>query len=726
MSAPSEFLEMPATAVDVGEQPAELPASTDVMSAAVVEAVDESAGTIGSGPLGLVDSPLLMALTEFARRQVSAGSNATASQVTSSETVSKGGLVVAPTVAFDDGIFFGDLNATSTRGAALSYTSLGGTNGGKLSLGTGPSVDAADPDQQNFTALPYATWLDGATKGTEQFSVRVSEVTGFDRIVTSIPLVGLIAAPIIDLLQQLPLISSVLAPLIGASVVAAIDVRVGEAASGSTPVAFTYDVTSFDGTKISTNFFPAVGLEAGSTAETVLNGPGLAQPGQTDPYAEWGITDETAGVGTLRQTGYNVVTWDPRGEFASGGLLQLDNPFYEGRDVSALIDFVAAETPAVLDGAGDPATGMVGGSYGGGIQLTAASIDPRVDVIVPDISWNSFNESIYPSQIFRTAYSSLLALSLVSSGARVNPLLYSGLLTGVLFGRISETAQAALASNGPTVLLNKLTAPTMLTQGIVDVLLPLQQSLDNIETIIANPYLGTDDVRLTWFCGGHGVCANPLNPGQATTLKTNALAWLEKYLRGNGAAADAIPTFQWYDQLGGYHFSAELPSDAGFNNLPDISGTGAGGALGIIPLLGGSGPGAGTLPYSLGNGAPARNAINVDLVVPAGTQVVGAPHVSFAYQGLGNARAVYAQVVDDSTGQVLGNVVTPVPVTLDGRRHVAEIDLADIVYTYGGQTNPGQLTLQITSSATAFANSSIGFIKIADISATLPNRDPAL
>jgi ABC-2 type transport system ATP-binding protein len=128
------------------------------------------------------------------------------------------------------------------------------------------------------------------------------------------------------------------------------------------------------------------------------------------------------------------------------------------------------------------------------------------------------------------------------------------------------------------------------------------------------------------------------------------------------------------------------------------------------------------LPYSLGGGSVARNAINVPVTVGPGTQVVGAPAVSITYQGLGTSRAVFAQVVDDSTGLVLGNVVTPVPVMLDGRQHTLTMDLSDIVYT-NASTDLRTLTVQITSSATAFENfTSFGLMNISDVSVTMPNR----
>jgi ABC-2 type transport system ATP-binding protein len=295
------------------------------------------------------------------------------------------------------------------------------------------------------------------------------------------------------------------------------------------------------------------------------------------------------------------------------------------------------------------------------------------------------------------------------------------ILTGDLLGWITETAQAVLASSGPTALLSQLQAPTLLTQGIVDVLFPLQQSLISAESILSNPF--APDTKVIWFCGGHGVCNDPVSPDQVSTLLDSGLAWLDTYVAGDGRPADAIPTFQWFDQLGGHYKSDLLPYEDAFNDLDDITDTADGGLLPIVPFIGGSN-GLDGLPYSLGGGEVAGNAINVEITVPEDTQVVGAPTVTFTYQGLGTTRAVYAQVVDNSTGRVLGNIVTPLPVTLDGREHTDTFDLSDIVYTYSStSSNPGSLTVQITSSATAFENfTSFGLMNISNVSVTMPNR----
>jgi len=677
-------------------------------------------------PLVPADSPAAWALLAAARRQTlsAAISTAPTAQVTSSATVTGNGITVDPTVGIADGIIQGYLQAVSSRGLMMTYTALGpscgtgcaiGDLGGKISLGTIPLLGNT---AQSFTVLPYANWLEGGTKGTQTFDVRIREVTAFDMFLTGIPLVELFAAPIIDLLQTLPLIGDLLAPLIGASVVATVAVDVADLAPGDTPVAFTYDVVSFDGVKISTNFFPAAGIAAGETAPTVLNGPGLGSPGETDPYDPAGTFGIVPGVNLMRDEGYNVVTWDPRGEFASGGVLQLDNPFFEGRDASAIVSWVAENPLADLDVAGDPKVGMVGGSYGGGIQMVTASTDPRIDAIVPAGNWYSLIDALYPSEAFKTAWSALLLLDLVQAGARINTQIYEGVLTGALFGFLTQTAQAVLASSGPTSLLNQLKAPTLLLQGTVDALFPLNQSVFNAETIFANPW--DTEVKLAWFCGGHGFCSTGANPLQADLLFADTFAWLNQYVKDEGTPADAIPVFQWWDQKAVRYTSDLLPFEPGFNQPIRYVATDTGGTLGILPILGGSGPNSAfSFPFSLIFPTPAGNAINVALTPDTGDQIVGAAQLSFTYSGLGTSQAVYAQFVDDATGLVVGNNVTAIPVTLDGRERTVSVPLNDIAYTVGAGDS---LTLQITSWSSIFANAAIGLVNISDIEVDLPLR----
>jgi ABC-2 type transport system ATP-binding protein len=637
-------------------------------------------------------------------------------------------ITVKPTLTFDDGIVDGSANATDANGLPLAYTIVSNPSlGGKITF-----IPELTPG--TFSYLPNATVLTSGTEKSEQFRELVSETTPFDTALENLPLVGSLAQSILLQLYQTPGLNTALAPLIGAAVVVPFSSTMTPELTSGLPAAFTTKVTSFDGTLISTNFFPASGLQSGQSAPTILEGPALGSAGLTDPNSQTGILSVPGlvpGIAPLRAAGYNVVTWDPRGEFDSGGVLQLDSPAFEGKDVSSIITY-ALSLPETKD---NQRIGMVGGSYGGGIQLVSAAIDPRIDAIVPGIAWNTLNSSLYPDQVFKTAWATILTLDLVEAGARINPQIYSAILTGDLLGILTPSQQALLKRSGPGSLVSDITVPTLLIQGTVDGLFPLQEAVTNEQLLAAKGV----PVKMIWFCGGHGVCLNPPSPIQSTLILNDTLAWLNQYVKQNPSdPANAIPTFQWVDQNGNFFSSDLMPSNPSFQGTP-ISASGPGGTLPIVPIIGGSGPQKEVLQLplslvdaallSLATAAPASNALNLTVPVPSGTQIVGAPELTFTYSGIGTSRAVYAQIVDNNNpGLVLGNLVTPIPVTLDGQTHTVSIALGqldDVAYT--GPSGGGTLTLQLVGSATPFENlTSFGVINVSNMTLSLPTVGPGV
>ncbi len=98
--------------------------------------------------------------------------------------------------------------------------------------------------------------------------------------------------------------------------------------------------------------------------------------------------------------------------------ITLDDREHDGAAASQLIDFLAGKTTAKDDKnqsvtvnyvtkdkvdhngmsrTDDPRVGMVGGSYGGEIQFATAAIDPRLDTIIPLITWNDLAYSLAPN-----------------------------------------------------------------------------------------------------------------------------------------------------------------------------------------------------------------------------------------------------------------------------------------------------------------------------------------
>ena len=68
------------------------------------------------------------------------------------------------------------------------------------------------------------------------------------------------------------------------------------------------------------------------------------------------------------------------------------------------------------ESAGDPRVGMIGGSYGGQIQYAVAKQDPRIDAIIPIITWNDLNYSLAPGRVAKKQWVDLFFGAGIVSG----------------------------------------------------------------------------------------------------------------------------------------------------------------------------------------------------------------------------------------------------------------------------------------------------------------------
>jgi ABC-2 type transport system ATP-binding protein len=444
-------------------------------------------------------------------------------------------------------------------------------------------------------------------------------------------------------------------------------------------------IASFDGTRIVLSFFPAQGLQPGQKAPTVLVGPGWGVPRDTDQNSQTVAAFGAIGLGPLRAAGYNVLTWDPRGFGQSGGTVEADSPDFEARDASALVSYVARQPEAQLDGSGDPRVGMAGASYGGGIQLVTAAIDPRVDAITPDIAWNSLVTSLYKAQSVKGGWSNLLfGLGIVSSTVpglpagqtgNLDPHIVSAYQSGLATGQLSDEDVRWFASRGPGSLVGKIRAPTLLVQGTADTLFTLDEAIRNYSTLRKNRVA----TKMIWFCGGHGACFT--SSGPSGFVESAVINWFARYLRRD-RAVDTGRRFQWIADDGQVRTASDYPLP--LKQL--VTGTGSG-TLAFTPDATGSGTAIAA--------TPGTNAVRVPIPAPAaGSQIVGAPTLTISYSGLANQTSVllYAQVVDNARHVVVGNMVTPFRVVLDGGVHTATVPLEDIA----ASADPGSsYTLEI-------------------------------
>jgi ABC-2 type transport system ATP-binding protein len=221
---------------------------------------------------------------------------------------------------------------------------------------------------------------------------------------------------------------------------------------------------------------------------------------------------------------------------------------------------------------------------------------------------------------------------------------------------------------------------------------------------------------MLWFCGGHGGCLTAA--GDPNRIENATIAWLQHYL--TDTTINTGPGFDWIDQNGTGFSTASYPPAAG----TAITATGSG----TLPLVnsGGSGPSS-PGPGAVGalspptNGSRATNAVNVNVDAPSsGAQLLGAPQLELTYSGTGSTAdtRVYAQIVDETTGTVIGNQVTPIPIVADGAEHTIERPMEVIAEDFPAGA---KLTLQLTSTATAYDQQrSTGSVDFKSIALSLP------
>lgn len=466
------------------------------------------------------------------------------------------------------------------------------------------------------------------------------------------------------------------------------------AAPQVTPVAGSahdFTLTSFDDAQIRFHWYPL-----DHRAPTVLMGPGWGQAGATEQSGTGLFGDSP--INNLQANGYHVLTWDPRGFGKSTGTITVDSADAEARDVQRLLDWLATQPNVQLDGATDPRVGMVGGSYGGGIQIVTAAIDCRVDTIVPTIAWHSLTTSLDKADTAKTGWSGILYTA--AAGRQRDPHITSSYNAGTQTGLISAEDRAWFASRGPGALVARVKIPTLFIQGTVDTLFTLDEAVTNYR-ILRDHGVPT---AMLWYCGGHGVCLT--DPGDAKRSEQATKAWLQRWLQRDTSVRTG-PRIDIVDQHGTRFTAPDDPIALGQPLAADGSGT-----LSLM-ATGGSGPAkvpAGNKDPIGGIAAgiaPARatNAVNVTFHGgSAASTSVGAPKLELTYSGTTppgeRPTRVFAQLVDDATGPVLGNQVTPIVVQLDGRSHKVSVPLEIVCHTLAPG---GSVTLQLVATTVAYA-----------------------
>lgn len=272
------------------------------------------------------------------------------------------------------------------------------------------------------------------------------------------------------------------------------------------------------------------------------------------------------------ERGYVSLVYSGLGFGRSGCLISLDDPAIDGAAASRLIDFLGGTRAAddgtradfvTLDAPGDPRVGMLGGSYGGAIQLATAAVDHRVDALVPLITWNDLAYSLDPNNAvgsggvpgafkwqwtngFYTIGEGQPLLEPNLDPSRVNSFACLHFVTRACdtvrtlnSGRYPADSTAEMLayahSVSPRSYLNRVTAPTLLVQGQADSLFNLNEATATYRALQAQ---GTP-TRMIWQSWGHSGGLNDPAAGELDLAQGNLetsyvgrriLAWFDRYL----------------------------------------------------------------------------------------------------------------------------------------------------------------------------------------------------
>lgn len=239
------------------------------------------------------------------------------------------------------------------------------------------------------------------------------------------------------------------------------------------------------------------------------------EPGDASTPAHYGSLVDSQIV-ALREGGYAVISYDQRGfgrgddgDNGSDGGSHGMSPDFEIEDAKAVLDWAVANLNLLEDSPGDPKVGMMGNSYGGAFQPMLAAEDPRVDAIVPSITWYNLQEAFAPNNVLKKAWLIALCDKVVDEdGAQLSAEMElactqvrlpdsreinDARITESLFFDNSPAAYDA----DPAFVMPRVDA--LILQGVRDTLFPLNEGLALHEFLLA----GGGDVRLLAHESGH-------------------------------------------------------------------------------------------------------------------------------------------------------------------------------------------------------------------------------
>ena len=271
--------------------------------------------------------------------------------------------------------------------------------------------------------------------------------------------------------------------------------------------------------------------------------------------------------------GYVVLTYSGLGFGGSGCNIELDSPIWDGEAASQLISWLSYRPEVLKDGPADPRVGMIGGSYGGGVQFSTAAIDPRVDTIIPIITWNDLAYSLAPDNgsaafhytdnppgVLKWQWTSLFTADGLSEAPQnpsstpvppsscpgFDPRICEAYAESAALGYPPDWVVSMLRSDSMASFAKHVRIPVMLMQGEGDTLFNINEAVANYNDLRANG----DPVKLVIQSWGHSN-STPA-PGElsytsaAHGYETSLIIdWFAKYLKHqNVSTGPAVEYFR--------------------------------------------------------------------------------------------------------------------------------------------------------------------------------------
>ncbi|MGH2752485.1 MAG: CocE/NonD family hydrolase [Actinomycetota bacterium] len=477
-----------------------------------------------------------------------------------------------------------------------------------------------------------------------------------------------------------------------------------ESSAGEPRVEDPIIVESKDGTPIVATLMLPAGASEGSPAPVVLQTHG------------WGGTRaRTPGgfLGRLLDRGYAVMTWDSRGFGESGGEANIGAPGFEVADARALIDYLAARPEILQDAPGDPRLGWIGGSNAAGVQFNTAAVDRRIEAIVPEISWGNLVRDLLPGGVLKQTWDLILYGAGAATAATLGIWSPAGPQTGIFAeeihlafaqgastGNLDDDLIAWFSKRSTTRRSHKVDAPTLIIQGSVDTLFPLNDAFENYRNLVG---AGTP-VKLMTYCAGHtlgcdypgGASGDPKDTSDARPVfEQRIMAWLDRHVKGERVATGA--QVEWQAQDGYYYAAPSYPlphtKRRSVRVVKDVTLAGPGATGGDDIAAGGPAP-----QTEIGTTAHRRIILR-----KAGRPraILGNPRISIKGETLGVAGHAFFELVDVAPN---GKRVTLDDQTMPRALELGEFKTSFNLHGVSWMLKPGhKLELEITTGSAQYS-----------------------